>query len=86
LRKDLRSSAEKSAQICGKRFIALNQFKVQVRFPADLRRFFRRFTQINGCLNYANLYQDLNKLPGFVKLSDWREPGSKNRPKTQIKP
>jgi hypothetical protein len=39
-KKNLRKSALKSAQICGKCFSTLNSFRVQESFPADLRRFF----------------------------------------------
>jgi hypothetical protein len=43
---NLRSSAQKSAKICGKRFSALNLFKVRDSFPADFRRSQRRLAQI----------------------------------------
>jgi hypothetical protein len=36
--KNLRKSAEKSAQICGKYFNTLSSFRVQERFPTDFRR------------------------------------------------
>jgi hypothetical protein len=55
-KKNLRKSAWESAKICGKYFSTLNSFRVQESFPADLRRFFRRSSQITTHTKLSNQF------------------------------